>query len=68
MAAVDELWLVCGVSPAEICAMPLDQVAFWHGRASAFFSNGKQAAPGSAVQALHTQHIEAFVGALRGRS
>ena len=68
MAAVDELWLVCGVSPAEISAMRLDHLAFWIGRAVAFFAQGKSAAgaaPGSASQAVLTQQIDTFVKGFR---
>lgn len=66
MAAVDELWLVCGVSLTEIKAMPLDELAFWLGRAVGFFDKGRSAAPHSAAGAVQTAHIEAYVRALRG--
>lgn len=66
MSAVDELWLVCGVSLAEIKAMRLDELVFWMGRAVGFFDKGRSAAPKSAAGAVQTAQIEAYVRALRG--
>lgn len=63
---MDELWLVCGVTPQEIEAMPLDRFWYWHQRAVQYFGDKGGAAPRSAAQARHTQEIDHFVRMFRG--
>lgn len=67
MSAIDELWLICGVSPAEIERMPLARVGFWHRRAVTYFNaSSATPAPKSAVAQQQTQQIAQYVRALRG--
>lgn len=65
MRAVDELWLICGVTPSEIGKMKIAEVAFWHQRAAAFFGKGGSGAPGSAAATLAAQQIEQYIRGFR---
>lgn len=54
------------MSPRDIEQMPLDTIAYWHGRAVEFLGKSNAPPVKGAAATVYRQEIDDFIGALRG--